>query len=614
MTRPLPAKRFRTPLPLPAACAAAALLALLPASAEEAAPTFEWIPPQTMSDELRADDGELIIPEVTVLKTPMPTADASKFQKEYVIDLAKFGIHNDGTHAAETSAGLNAALQDAKAAGANRIVFPKGTYLIDETQPVVLNHRDTIVDLNGATLQIQTNGLPKYAVVRIAHGAENLRLTNGTLRGDRDTHDYKTDPGTHEWGTALRIDSGNNLEIDHLTLTNGSGDGASTRTDGAENRPELLAMIGHSVMLKDLEQGAFSKKGEKIPSTAKTRTIKPYDLTKLNGQFELGYMGGYMGFPFIKGRVYQVYFLDKDQKFLEMRKVLQYRTIKIPEGAVYAHLEFNQPEVSEEPAHAGAVKGGWLVRMTNFKPPRNVHFHHNSVTGNRRLGLAVTGGQCMVIEDNAFDRNGGTNPAYGVDFEDGAELTYDIVFRRNTFNGNINGDLVICAGTEILIEDNVFQKSVVVWGRAHNYAFRKNRFTGGSVMYATRTGIASIRENSYANCSISLRFDTKGVADGIVREPGKSVSTPSLLLEKETLDNVTKVEGTYLNFKNSKIRGTKFLAGEETRMASFVGCTFENSQLEFEAKGPQVIFVFKDNTGELPVSGPGLARKTGAAR
>jgi hypothetical protein len=296
--------------------------------------------------------------------------------------------------------------------------------------------------------------------------------------------------------------------------------------------------------------------------------------------------------------------LDKDQKFLEMRKVLQYRTVQIPAGAEYAHLEFNQPEVSEEPAHAGAVKGGWLVRMTNFKPPRNVHFHHNTVTGNRRLGLAVTGGQCMLIEENKFERNGGTNPAYGVDFEDGAELIQDVVFRRNTFDGNINGDLVICAGTEILIEDNVL----------HNYAFRKNRFTGGSVMYATRTGIASIRENAYANCSISLRFDTKGVADGITREPGKSVSTPSLLLEKETLDNVKKVEGTYLNFKDSTIRGTKLLAGKETRMARFIGCTFENSQLEFEAEGPEVIFVFKDNKGELPASGPGLARKGGAAR
>lgn len=562
-----------------------------------------------MEDGLRADDGEMIIPEITITPTPKITADRSKFTREYVIELEKFGIFKDGTHAAETSKGINAALQHAKTVDANRIIFPPGTYLIDEKDPVILDHQNTIIDLNGATLQIQTNGMPDYRVISIVNGAKNLRLTNGTLVGDRDTHDYKTVPGSHEWGAGISFDSGEGLEIDHLTMKDFAGDGVSTSTSGHRNRPELLSMIFFSMYKKHLEQGAFSETGEKVPSTQKTRTIEPVDLSKAKGEFALGFMGGYAGFPFIKGRVYQVYFLDADGKFLEKRKVLQFRTLKMPEGTKFAHFEFNQPEVSDVPAHAGAAKGSWLVRITAFKPPRDVHFHHNTLSRNRRLGMAFTGGQRWVIEENLFEKNRGTNPASGVDFEDGAELMHDIVFRKNSFNDNGNSDLVICAGTEILVEDNVFQKSVVMWGRPHNYTFRNNRFNGGSVIYATRTGIASIHNNFYTNCKVSIRFDTKAVADGIVRAVGEKVSTPPLRFENETMEDVTSVQGTYLNFKNSTFKNTQLIANDQTHMVDLQGCTFENSTLDFQKKGPNVTFIFKNNKGELPIVGEGQTRK-----
>ncbi len=610
-TAPLPRQRGLT-------CSlvlALSLFALCDGQADEpASPTYDWIPPEAMSEGLRAEESVQIIPEITVTKTPKATADASKYTREYVIDPAKFGIFNDGTHAVETSKGLNAALQQAKADGANRIVFPKGTYLINEADPIVLDHKDTIIDLNGATLQIQTNGLPKYAVIDIVHGAENLRLTNGKIVGDRDTHDYKTTPGTHEWGACIHFTAGVNLEVDHMLLTKATGDGASTEVHGSRTRPEMLARIMHSVVAAHLEPGSFSDQGVKADSTQKIRTIEPYDMTACKGEFELGYAGGYAGFPFIKSRVYQAYFLDADRKFLEKKQCLQYRKVTVPDQAKYAHFEFNQPDVSDEPAHAGAVKGGWLVRITNFTPPREVHFHHNELSENRRLGLAFTGGQRWVIEENRFDRNGGTNPAFGVDFEDGSEYMHDIVFRKNTFQDNKGGDLVVCAGSELLFEDNIFQKTVITWGRPHNYTFRNNIFNGGVVEFVTRTGVASIHDNTYKNCkNLSVRFDTKAVADGLVREPGKPVSTPPLLLTREVLENVASVEGTYINFKDSRFTDTKFVVGERTLMVRFEGCEFINSSIKFLEKGPNVSFALKNNKGELPETGPGLNRKNAAA-
>lgn len=577
-------------------------------------PKMDWVPPQAMGDSLRPDDSTLPPPAIIQTPTPKETADASKFTREYVLELSRFGIRNDGTEAEATSAGINQALQHAKSTGANRIVFPKGTYLIDENQPVLLDLKNAIVDLNGATLQIRTNGRPKYSVVEIIDGAENLRLTNGTLRGDRDTHDYKTEKGTHEWGTALRVVGGRSLEIDHLTLTNGSGDGIASESTGSRNRDELLTMIMYSVYAKHLESGAFSESGEKVDSAESIRTVNPYDLAKCGGAFEVGYPAGYQGFPFIKGRVYEILFLDENHKLVERRKEFQYRKTLIPDGARFAHFQFNQPEVSDEPSHAGALKGGWLVRITNLRPPTDVHFHNNVVTGNRRLGMAYCGGQKWLIEHNRFENNGGTNPGFGVDFEDGAELMQDVVFRKNTFDGNIAGDLVVCAGTELLFEDNIFKKTVVTWGRPNNYVFRNNRFTGGTVHFKTRTGIATFEKNTYADCNFAVTFDTKAVADGLVRLPGKAVSTPALLFQNETFERVKSIGGTYLNFRDSIFRDSLLVAGPDTRLVSLQNCTLENTTLELDEKGPEFVFELKNNTGDLPITGAGTHRKLRAER
>jgi hypothetical protein len=575
------------------------------------AEAYDWMPPEASADKLRGDDsgGEQILPEITVTKTPKPTADLSKFTKVYTLDLKKFGIRNDGTGPAETSKGLNAALQEAKASGANRIVFPKGTYLISEKDPVVIDHKDTVIDLNGATLQINPNGLRKYSIVEIVHGAENVRLTNGTLKGDRDTHDYKTEPGTHEWGEGVHVVSGQNLEIDHLDLLDMTGDGVAGDVQGTRTRPELLERIKYSIYARDLESGGFDAKGAKAADAGKTRSAKPFDLSKCEDRFELGYMAGYMGFPFVKGRVYQAWFYDADMKLLETRKCLQYRKILVPAKAKWMHLEFNQPEVTDEPAHAGASKGEWVLRITNFRSPTDVHFHHNLLARNRRLGMAYGGGQRWLIEENRFEGNGGTNPAFGVDFEDGSEMMQDVVFRNNTFKDNRAGDLVVCAGTEMLFEGNTFEKSVVLWGRPHNYVFRNNRYLGGKVIYMTRTGVAKIHGNRYENCKLEIVFDTKAVADGLVRKAGQTISTPPLRLENETLVNVSSISGTYFDFTNCTVRASKFIAGKTTRMVRLVGCKLVDTSILYEAAGPEVSVKIEGGEGTLAEEGPGLKRK-----
>lgn len=568
-----------------------------------------WLPRGPQHTDARDLGGEQIIPEVTITSTPKPTADASRFEREYVIELDRFEISNTGTDPVGTSAGLNRALLHAKSIKANRIVFPAGTYLISETHPIVLDHTDTIVDLNGATLKINPNGQKNYSIVEIIDGAENLRLTNGTIRGDKDEHDYETEKSVHAWGHGLILHGGKNLEVDHLTISHVTGDGANTRFQGSRNRPELLAKIAHSLYARHVESGAFSPDGQKIASREKCRTIEMCDLTKCGGEFEFGYAAAYMGYPFIQGRVYQAYFYNEQRKFLEMQKCLQFRRVQIPEGARFVHLEFNQPEVSEEPLHSGAGRGSFLGRITCFKGPVDVHFHHNTLRANRRLGLGYCGGRRFLIEENLFVGNGGVAPSYGIDLEDGWEYMQDVVVRKNRFRDNKAGDLVICAGSELLIEDNVFENNVVVHARPHNYTFRNNTFTGGLVKYGTRTGVATIEGNRYQNCTLAIEYDTKAVADGLNRAPGQAIATSPLSLVNETLTDVKQVTGTYFHLSDTRMNNVHFVAGEKTRLIDFGNCTIRDSSITFEANGPEVMVDLDGADDSLDLNGPGLKRR-----
>src|SRR5262245_16643649 len=97
-------------------CCLTLTLSLL--SNSKAQDRFDWMPAEASSAQLRSEDGgERIIPEITLTKTPKATADLSKFTKIATLDLAKYGISNEGKNAVETSNGLNKALQDAKAEG-----------------------------------------------------------------------------------------------------------------------------------------------------------------------------------------------------------------------------------------------------------------------------------------------------------------------------------------------------------------------------------------------------------------------------------------------------------------------------------------------------------------
>jgi hypothetical protein len=545
------------------------------------------------------DSGRLTYP-IIITDIPKATADMSNFTKSYTIDLEAFGIYNDGTHPSETSAGINAALQHIKTLDPvpNLIIFPPGTYLISELEPIIFDHQDTIVDLNGAILQKNPNGLDDTHMVILA-GVKNFRLTNGTLTGDRDSHDYETIESSHEHNRLLTFEYGYNIEVDRITVRDGSGFAISTRTGMAQTTSEGQYTY---VYTNNIEQGAFSDTGEKIDSTTKIRSNQAYDLEKYleDQEFEFGYSMGYQGLAYINEREFQAYFYDTEMGFISKKDCLQFKKISIPSGAQFVHLEFNQSPVPETE---------YIGRLTDMEPPEHVHFHHNWIYNNRGLGLAFCGGQKWILENNLFEENGidGTPPAYAVDFEDGWDLMQDIVFRKNEFVNN-NGDLVVCAGSEMIFEDNSLQAGYIFLPRCENYIIRQNiiigdevndhdRPMGGFASYGTKTGHLSIHDNVYQNANLEF--------DNFI--PGK----PLIVLENDSLYNIMTIYGKEgYELLNCLAEWARWLISDAITSAKFEGCTFVGQEvgLHFYEDGPPVTVTEINNSGTLDKYGPNLDR------
>jgi hypothetical protein len=266
--------------------------------------------------------------------------------------------------------------------------------------------------------------------MKITYGTKNVRLTNGTLKGDRSTHDYDSITGSHQNGNLLVIESGSDLEIDHMLFTEAAGFCVISRK-GMDRRKENGCV---NVAANNAESGGFSGDGVKVDKVNTCRTIKPLDVTGFDGEFEFGYIYGYQGYPSVFSRYYQAYFYDTKMTFLGMEKFAQYKKQSMPPTTQFIHLEFNQATVVE------ANRDHLIGTVSNLRAPVDVHFHDNRMYNNGSLGFAYCGGQRWIIENNLFEKNGGSAaPHYGMDFEDGWDLMQDVVVRKNTFKDNHYG-------------------------------------------------------------------------------------------------------------------------------------------------------------------------------
>jgi hypothetical protein len=185
----------------------------------------------------------------------------------------------------------------------------------------------------------------------------------------------------------------------------------------------------------------------------------------------------------------------------------------------------------------------------------------------------------------------------------------DVVVRKNTFKDNHYGDVVVCAGSELLFADNVFEKTVYIWGRTHNYSFINNQFNGGIAGFKSRTGVATIEKNSFKRCAVLVEFDAKKITNGFNDETDTSSHTAPLKLAHNTFIEIEKFTGTYFDLEHCTLDAVRFIAGPTTQLIQLHKCVLKNTGVNYQGDGPTIYFSTVDCEGTLFESGAGIGRK-----
>ena len=486
---------------------------------------------------------------------------------EYKVNLSKFNISNTGKNPEATSKGINEMLKEAQEKGYNKITMPFGKYLISENEPIIMVS-NMILDLNGSTFKINSNGLKHYTVLDFTQ-CENSIVTNGIILGDKDTHDYQSIKGSHEWTCGVVFNDCENIELKDVTIKNFPGYGISSSL--GENISNLV--IG--VTKDNLEKGNINVNGEFINESETIRTINPLDISEVGGQFELGYNKGYMGYPYIKSKTYDSYFYDENMNFISKQEsCMQYKKIQIPDKAHYVKFVFHQQEV---PVNGDTDFNSTTVFLTNYLSPYKVKINGCTIEGNISLGMGLCGGRNFIIENNIFKNNGGGSPGYAVDLEDGWEYMDGYLFKNNEFIENSN-DVVICAGDNIIFQENKFTSTVYIWGRTTNYSFINNNFKDifMNINYEYSTDTV-IQGNTYENCKIAIGSKNKEAKIEISNE--NLINTHINIMPEEAIirDSIIKNDSENIsingNYENCEI-STKVAEIDSVNM---IECTIKDT-------------------------------------
>ena len=183
---------------------------------------------------------KVLTKETEVLSTYMPEVTAStldlytKDKKTYEIELDKFNIDNSKKNSSLTTKGINQALEYAVKEGYNKVVFPKGEYLIKcevddrhkASESGIIVPSNIYIDLKQASFFVEPNESHAYTVLNI-NEAENIIVEGGKFVGDRDEHifDGKDSDKSHEYGHGIVISASKNITIMRATILDMTGDG-----------------------------------------------------------------------------------------------------------------------------------------------------------------------------------------------------------------------------------------------------------------------------------------------------------------------------------------------------------------------------------------------------
>lgn len=375
----------------------------------------------------------------------------------YNISNSEWGISNDGTNATATTAGINNALNYAKQNGYKKAIMEQGTYLIDETNPINMVG-DLVFDLNGAILKLNPSLSNNIKMINIGEGANNCRITNGTIEGDCIYR--KENSNEDEFVHGILINGCNNIELDNLNITNIQGYGIA---------------VDKGIM-KQIT--AVSKDNLTEISTNKWDSVDYIDISSINNSFVFCNPFGIGGWGYLEDTLYIDFTLyDENHNVIKTySKVKPYREINKPSEAKYIKVALNDTIIK------GSNSDYWngVIFICEYDYTDYVNIHSNNINNCRCLGIAYGGGGLHnKIDNNIFENNGGLHASHDIDLEDSWEFMRNLVISNNTFN-SVYG-LVICAGSDIIVNNNTFNGTIDIDSRAQDTRIINNKINGHAV-------------------------------------------------------------------------------------------------------------------------------------
>ncbi|MFC0269946.1 right-handed parallel beta-helix repeat-containing protein [Metabacillus herbersteinensis] len=501
----------------------------------------------------------------------------------YLIELERWGIKNDGTDAFHSTLGINNALDWASTNGYGEVMLPKGTYLIDETSSITLKSFMTL-NLNGAILKIQDNSLEKYQVVKFDNVIFS-RITNGVIKGDRDTHIYVidgVDSDTHEGGVGINVYRDCRfISVDNLDIYNFTGDAIIA----GGTFPSLPYYLRQS----SAQQGAFSlgdgssiTDSKKIRFTTKVLMNNPYIVEA--GHWGI-YGGGYgdLGSD-IFAEFYDVIFYNSDDSFhSSIEKVQFFDEVPKPKDASYAKVVLYQNTIPTD------SKNNLLVRVNRH--PEKIFFEKLNVHHCRRQGMSL-GGKHIYIRDNEIHHIGGdtfytgTDPQGGIDIEDGYDLNQHFYIERNNFHDNWGYDLVITNGKYMYIAGNRFNKVAKYVSVAINAPTDKSFFINNILHQCnvTISGEVIISENHFYGtaCFFGNNDNIKRYGRNI--EVKDSIFHNSVLTIDQIVPYTVRIDGC--KFLNDHVKLSTFSSLSSTLVLKsepqiIMNCSFDGNDSNY---------------------------------
>lgn len=336
----------------------------------------------------------------------------------------------------------------------NYLTLPTGTYKMKYGETLILKDNLTL-NLNGSEIVLEDGQVGDRNLQIDIKQCYDAHVINGTIVGDRVTHDYENSPNNSEWVNGIGIEgrskysSYENIEVRDITGY-GSIEGFAGDRSG---EGYCWSITG------------FQKNWNEDTKCTESDFI---DLTKFKVEgcefIQVGLYLGYQGRP-DSTWYFEIEMYNENKELVDKFNGYYYRKIFIPKEVKYCKIY----------SIVGAEGMYTNTQIFAFKTPVNCEFKNVRHVDCRCVGCAPTSMESLRMIDCYFTRCGSNAAKCAFDSEDGWDMMHDFYMAKCNFHDNPNNDWLTCAGHNFLIENNEYNGGIHIWTRAEGMVVRNNK-------------------------------------------------------------------------------------------------------------------------------------------